>query len=140
MSCALDGWGNCSGPGNVDWAPEAPSLLCIRIIESRPRRRAGGGGGGADDPDPKLPYEEALRFGDVPDREEKDKFSGAPVEETLGRRSPDEGGGILIRFPFWEEDGPFDFVDGPGLGGWEPPSLLSESTEEIVRRLALDLD
>lgn len=37
------------------------------------------------------------------------------------------------------ENEPTDRVDGPGLGGWDS-SLLSESTEEIVRRLVLDLD
>lgn len=30
-------------------------------------------------------------------------------------------------------------VDGPGLGGWEL-SLLSESSEDMVNRLPLDLD
>lgn len=50
----------------------------------------------------------------------------------------EEGGGILRRLRS-EIDEAMERVEGPGLGGSEL-SVLSESREDMVRRLTLDLD
>lgn len=50
----------------------------------------------------------------------------------------EEGGGMLMRLRS-DKDEAIERVDGPGLGGCEL-SVLSESREDMVRRLPLDLD
>lgn len=46
---------------------------------------------------------------------------------------------MLTRLRSWDIDDATDLVDGPGLGGCEL-SLLSESSDDMVNRLLLDLD
>lgn len=66
---------------------------------------------------------------------ESDSAGGA------GRGSPVVGGGMLTRLRSWDIDidDATERVEGPGLGGAEL-SVLSESSDDMVNRLLLDLD
>ena len=64
---------------------------------------------------------------------------GVPVERAAARISPEEDeGGMLMRLRSCDVEA-MERFDGPGLGGREL-SLPSESYEDMVNRLPLDLD
>lgn len=126
-----------------------PSLL--RELESRARRGGGGGGGAtAEDkpPDSILLCEEVRRPDgggfDLEVEEGDDKESGGRECPGIARVSTslsmdlEEGGGMLRRLRSGIEEAK-ERVDRPGLGGCEL-SVLSESREDMVRRLPLVLD
>jgi hypothetical protein len=100
-------------------------------------------------PDSILPCEEARRPDEggfdlvVDGGEDKESVGGRECPGTARESTSlsldlEEGGGMLRRLRSDIEE-VRERVDGPGLGGCEL-SVLSESREDMVRRLPLDLD